>query len=419
MRLIRVFFLFTVIVAIAGCAGIATDKPAGQPSISISKPTEFLYIGTEPGLVKYGILPDGSLQPSAVASSVPQICSPELSLVGAHIFSLSRPCLFSPSETELRRFDLGAQGDIVASTPPLSLPGLPSASGFALSFVPGVNGKFAYASSIGSDLFEHITAIQISPEGDLTAIPQFGLSWVPRDPFTDRCSDDHVPDAVVQTPTGPYLSVLHQTACAEQDGLSIDYSLYKLDEQTGAPGNLLGVPVIAPAPETFFATYNGPHLLIGLTYPLPGFESGTLELDGVNPAGSNLTNDPSMTFLRECNANHTACAHPVAGTFHPSGKWLFIVDRQAGGLWTIPVSDTSMSPENASFVQARLLDGFRFAFSSTGNFLYVAQRNGTSAEIQGFQVDETTGVLTELKDSPWTLGNVGSVTSIINIPPSH
>lgn len=123
-----------------------------------------------------------------------------------------------------------------------------------------------------------------------------------------------------------------------------------------------------------------------------------------------------MTFLRQCNANHAACAHPVAGTFHPSGNWLFILDRQAGGVWTIPVSSNFMSPENASLVPARLLDGFRFAFSSTGKFLYVAQRNGTSAEIQGFQVDDTTGVLSKLKGSPWPIGNVGSITSIINVP---
>ncbi|HEV7674438.1 MAG TPA: beta-propeller fold lactonase family protein [Candidatus Angelobacter sp.] len=416
MRLFRVFCFFFLIPAIAGCAGLAPSRPSEPPLTTISQPTEFLYVGTAPGLVKYGILSDGSLQPSAINSSVPQICSPELSLVGEHIFSLSRPCFFSPSETELRRLDLGAHGDIVASTPPLSLPGLPSASGFAMTFIPGVNGKFAYAGSIGPDGRQNITPIQISTEGDLTVMPEPRFSWPPLALSGSNCSEDHVPDAVVQTPTGPYISVRHQVSCPEQAGPTIDYSLYKLDNQTGAPGNLLGVPLIAPAPETIFATYNGPLLLIGDTHPLPGFGSGTLDLNGVNPAGSNFANDPSMTFLRQCNANHAACSHPVAGTFHPSGKWLFIVDRQAGGVWTIPVSSNSMSPENASFAPALLLDGFRFAFSSTGKFLYVAERNGTSAEIQGFQVDDTTGALSRVKGSPWPIGNVGSVTSIIDVP---
>jgi hypothetical protein len=415
MHAVRAFLFVVFILSIGGCAGIAPPSGSSKP-IVLAGPSEFLYVGTsQPGLVKYGITLDGELHALPGDGFIPPICSPELSVSRQHVFSLSQLCA-SSSQTELRRFTLDVVGGIEALTPPLSLPGLPSASGSALSFIVGINGKFAYAASIAPDLSEHITPVQIGSEGELTVIPP-GLSWPPLDPFTNRCSEEHLPDAVVETPTGAYLSIRHEISCADQAGPTIEYLVYKVDDQTGAIGDLLEVPLIAPAPESIFATYSGTLLLIGSIHPLPGFESGTLELHRVLLDGPTFATNPNLTLLQECQANHPACAHPVAGTFHPSGKWLFVADRQAGGIWSVPVNEDSFSPEQATFLPTPLADGIRFAFAFEGKYLYVAQQNGTFAEIQGFQVNDANGALTPLNSQ--ILHGVKSVTSMIALVPEN
>lgn len=419
MRVFRVSLVVSVaasiILGIAGCAGVSSEPPA---PIVISHPSEFLYVGTSrAGLVKYGITSDGSLHPSAVDSSIPAVCWPQLSAVSGQIYSLSRFCPFSPSQTELRRFTLGVEGEIVASTPPISLgPDLPSATGFALGFITGMDGKFGYARSIALDGTQHISPVEVSPAGDLSVRPDLGISWPFVDPISSGCSFDHMPDAVVQTANGPFLSVRHEIICAGDTGTTVVFGLYKIDGQTGAIGIGLGDPGTDRAAESAFAAYNGALFLTGETHLEPGFETGKLVLFRIDPSGSTFLNNPTTTvFLQACLPDQPACAHPDAGTFHPSGKWLFIADRQAGGIWTIPVTGDSFAPDRASFLPASLTGGMRFAFAFSGKYLYVAQESGTFAKIQGFQVDAATGMLTPLADSPKIINGVEAVTSMIDI----
>jgi len=109
----------------------------------------------------------------------------------------------------------------------------------------------------------------------------------------------------------------------------------------------------------------------------------------------------------------------VGGIFHPSGNWLFIADRQARGIWTIPVTANSLAAERSSFVAANIGTGIRFAFSFAGKYLYIAQQDGPIVDIQGFQVDEATGVLTRISGSPWIIKDAKVVTSMVELAPTN
>jgi hypothetical protein len=154
--------LLIFILVIAGCGSPAPDQPLGT-----AQPSEFLYVGTsQPGLLKFSVASDGSLQPANLGRSAPAVCSPDLTAVPGQIFVFSRLCPFSPTETELRRLELTPDGNIASSTPPISFgPDLPSNTGFALSFLPDRDGKLGYAWSVALDGSQHVSPVQIDTAG--------------------------------------------------------------------------------------------------------------------------------------------------------------------------------------------------------------------------------------------------------------
>jgi hypothetical protein len=402
MRVFRMFFLAVVIPVLAGCAGMAPTTTSGPPAAS-----EFLYVGTSGAqLFKYHVALDGSLQAFALDSSVPHVCWPQLNPVPGAIYSLSTICPFTPLHTELRRFDLDQTGNIISSSAPISLgPDLPSDNGSALSFLTSPDGKFAYVLSQAPDGSTHLSPVQIAPGGQLTVKPDLGISWPAIDSISCRCSVTHIPDAVVRTANGLALSVQHLLVSAGEEGPHISYSLYKLDEQTGRIISLIDSASLIFPPVDFFTSYNGDLLLTGETETGP--ESGRLQLFQIGVTG--------LTQLRSCLQDQPACAHPAAGAFHPSGKWVFVADTKAGGIWTIPLAIGFLAPEKASFIPTSLPFELRLVFSSTGKYLYVVQDDGTFASIQGFQIDQATGVLTLVPGSPWPIGNFEAVTTAVDV----
>jgi len=225
MHVLRVsslpFLIF--ILAIAGCGGSPTPD---QPLVT-ARPREFLYVGTsQPGLLKFSVASDGSLQPADLDRSAPVVCSPELTAVPGQIFVFSRLCPFSPTETELRRLELTPAGSIASSTPPISFgPDLPSSTGFALSFLPDREGKLGYAWSVALDGSQHVSPVQIDAAGPLSVKPDLGISFPFLDPIASRCSDSHVPDAILHTADGLFLSVQDLMVCAGGDGPNVRDSL--------------------------------------------------------------------------------------------------------------------------------------------------------------------------------------------------
>jgi hypothetical protein len=177
MHIFRASFLFVLGLAVAGCAGISStihqpDQPA-TPATS-----QFLYVGTTNGILTFKADADGALQPVATNPDAAALCSPEFFSVPGGIYSLSASCLNPALQTELRRFDLGPGGDIVASVGPFSLgPDLPSSTGSVSTFVTAPAGNLAYVWTIGSDSREYITPVQIGRNGSLTAKPALGISF--------------------------------------------------------------------------------------------------------------------------------------------------------------------------------------------------------------------------------------------------
>jgi hypothetical protein len=387
-----------VLAAIAGCSGLnAPTQPTPQAAV---KAPEFLYVGTSnPGLMAFEIGPDGGLNATATSANLSAICSPALAPVPGRIYTISVSCSTPDVPVEFRRLDLSPSGEIVSATGLLSLgPDFPSITDTVLNFLPSPTGKFAYTSSADNDSVEHISLIQIDAAGDLAVKPGLGLSW-PLDvsPFG---GESHGPNSVVTTQEATFLIVKDWFSSRDTDP-AVNYLVYRVDSETGAVGNKVGEAAIGTTSYTSFNTQAGALMVFG-ELPQNG-DPGDLRLFHIGLDG--------VPLLQRCLADQPACAHPEIGVFHPSGKWLFIVDRVAGGIWTIPVTGNSLSAANASFFPVNLDGSFQFAFSADARSFYMGQWGNVfqpvqTGEILGFQVNDKTGALTPIAGSPWSLGKL-------------
>ena len=397
--------LVPIVVAIAGCSALNTPTPPTEPQQAQSP--ELLYVGTSnPGLLTYQIRPDGALQAKATSTSVPTVCSPSLEPVPGRVYVISLSCTELTGPLEFRRFDLDPAGNIASATGLLTLgPDFPSVTDAVSSFLTGSTGKFAYTWSVGNDFQEHISVVQIGAAGDLTVKPGLGLSS-PLE-VSAFCGEVHSPDSVVTTQEGTFLIVLDRRSCRDIDP-TVNYPVYQVDSETGAIVTKVGTAAIGDITSpTPFTTQNGALMIFG-ELPDTG-ENGDLRLFHIGLDG--------VTLLQQCLADQPACAHPESGVFHPSGKWVFIVDHVAGGIWTIPVTGSSLSADKASFLPVHLEASFQFAFSANGRSFYMGQWNDPiqTGEIRGFHVDESTGALTPIAGSPWPLGKIDWITTMTPI----
>jgi hypothetical protein len=395
MRLFRVFFAATLIFAIAGCAGMnAPTQPNSVP--------ELLYVGTSnPGLLTYKIGPDGGLQATATSAAAPPLCYPTLEPVPGRIFVVSASCSNPNAPMEFRRLDLDSAGNIASATAPLSL-GLdfPSSMNAVTNFVPADTGKFAYTWSIGSDAHEHISVIQIDAAGELTLKPSLGLSWPIME--SQSCGEAHQPVSVVTTQQASFLVVLDRSWCRGSEPI-LNYFVFQVDSETGAIGNQVGEVAIGESSTSPFAICNGALIVVG---ELNDGVHGDLRLFHLGTDG--------VTLLQPCLGDHPACAHPNAAAFHPSGKWIFVTDQIAGGIWTIPVTANSLAADKASFFSANVVFAGNFNFSGDGKSVYLTQFQlpDEKSQIIGFRVDDSTGGLTPIPGSPWSPQNIDRITDM-------
>ena len=412
MHVLRLSLLFSLVIVITGCAGLNGPTQLTEPQ-QVSQGPEFLYVGTsKPGLLTFQVQPEGSLKAVPTSASVPDsVCSAALSPAPGKIYSLSQLCPFSDDPIELRSFDLGPSGDIISGAGPFSLgPGLPSDTGHIFSFITAPEGNFGYALSFGNGR-EHITPVQIDDSGNMAAMPDLGISWPHPDPAVVECEELHSPAGVIKTPEGMFLAVSDVRFCFNNESPSASYLVFQVDSQTGAVGSLIGEAKVDSPSDLgrLFMAQNGAIMVVGGILG-PG-ETGGLKLFHVGMDG--------LTLLQQCQSDQPACAHPLAAAFHPSGKWLFVSDMDtngiAHGIWTIPIVRGSLIAAKASFVS--MPDGaYKFAFSSDGKSLYVGQwvNNKVSGQISGFRVDDRTGALTAMADSPWDLGVEYFITSMVH-----
>jgi hypothetical protein len=315
------------------------------------------------------------------------------------------------SQTELREFQLASDGNIAASSPPISLgPDLPSDTGFIFGFRAAPEGNFGYAWSIALNGSQHISPVQIGSGATLTIKPELGVVLPHNNAIPGGCNEDFAPDAIIQNSDGLFLAAVDSVTCEGTSFLTATYPVYIVDSQSGTIRSQIGSIPIQFQPTSFFATYSGKLALTGeIHLPGPGAGKTSLQLLQIAPT--------AVTQLQQCFSDQPACAHPDAGIFHPSGKWAFIADSSAGGIWALPVSGNSMAPEKASFISAAVEGGVRFGFSADGTHLYVAHWDSLKnlGEILGFNVDQQTGSLVPIAGSPWPIGSITSISSLIDI----
>jgi hypothetical protein len=405
------------IIFMAGCTGLQQTRPtAGKPGSS-SK-AESLYLGTsDPGLIRFQIAPDGSLT-SASIGAAPQVCYPALYPFHNSIYALSQPCPFNPSATELRRFDLDDNGDIVTSTQ--SLPFSQNLQ-YTTSLISEPAGNFLYAQTFGPDQREHISPVQVGPNGELTLKPDLGISFPVQDTSVTECSENHSPIAVLHPKSASLLVIRDSIACNR--GASAGFPIFAVDSKTGTIGSSIGQVSIDDASEGYFTAIVDDLVLRGEFQLTNTGDAGNLQLLQVSAA--------TVIPVDVCGSDHPACSHPDAGTLHPSRRWAFIADFKAGGIWALPITANTIAAENASFTGVSTFlsgdsnGGVQFAFSADGMHLYVAHwyvfcpscglNVHKPGEILGFNIDQQSGALIPVPGSPWPVESVNPVASFIDV----
>ena len=412
MQVFRVAFLLSTIIVIAGCMGLNAPTQTTTPQQTATGP-EFLYVATsKSGLLTFQVQPGGSLKALTTSFSVPDtVCSAALSSASGKIYSLSQLCPFSSYPMELRRFDLGPSGEIAGAAGPFSLgPDLPSETGHILSFITAPEGNFAYAWTFDNGR-ESITPTSLDASGNMTPMPGLGISWPIQATTIVPCAF-HAPERVITTPESMFLVVVSSRDCGDVEGPSGSYLFFQLDRQTGAIGSLMSETKLGHLP--FFVSISQSDDLVVLAEFVPD-GPGNLMLFHAAADG--------VTLRQQCQSDQPACAGPLAAAFHPSGKWLFVSNEDthgfSHGIWTIPIVRGSLITARASFTS--MPDGgYKFAFSSDGKSLYVGQwvDNKVSGQISGFRVDDRTGALSQMPDSPWDLGIEFFITSMVHTAPT-
>jgi hypothetical protein len=272
--------------------------------------------------------------------------------------------------------------------------------------VPTPAGNFAYVQTVGADSRVHITPVQIGSAGDFTAKPGLEISFPLLNTINSGCGEGHTPTKVLATTESLFLVVQRWMVCKGADGPEAFYAIYKLDSQTGGIEQAIGgVNVTYPAFP--FVAFNGALALRGELFSGSFPPTGDLELVHVGLDGTPV--------VQKCQSDQPACSHPFGVAFHPSGKWAYISDVIAGGIWTVPITGNSLLPANSLFVPLKLPGGFRFTFAPDGKNLYIAQwgSQSDSGQIVGFHVNQLTGALTSIAGSPWPLGKTLSITTMV------
>lgn len=92
----------------------------------------------------------------------------------------------------------------------------------------------------------------------------------------------------------------------------------------------------------------------------------------------------------------------------PKGRFLFIGNEGGGGIaaFTIDQTTGALTPSPGSpYLIVGISSADVFTVDGNGKFLYVGEQNDTaSALVHGFSIDQTTGALTQLTGSPFSLG---------------
>jgi|GEM_PF-5299629 6-phosphogluconolactonase len=117
-----------------------------------------------------------------------------------------------------------------------------------------------------------------------------------------------------------------------------------------------------------------------------------------------------ITGVLALSGKTTLSSSPGALLMHPSGKFLYTITGGVLGFTVDPNTGNLALIQLPEQIEGGGASGI--AIDPTGQFFYVAT---TSNQISGFRVDQTTGTMTELPGSPFTVSSTIGLPSLQNL----
>jgi 6-phosphogluconolactonase (cycloisomerase 2 family) len=165
---------------------------------------------------------------------------------------------------------------------------------------------------------------------------------------------------------------------------------YTLDINTGVVSPVNGSPYALSNPLGARFSLNGKHAFSG------GFGATSISSYSVNQ-------NTGIISLSNSNAGATTI-DPVFFAFHPNGKFLYISSVNGASIAAFAYDEnTGILTKINDYNQTCSCTLNHLTISPDGRFLYV-NGNGGTEPIIGFSIDQTTGILTNIPNSPFATG---------------
>ncbi len=105
---------------------------------------------------------------------------------------------------------------------------------------------------------------------------------------------------------------------------------------------------------------------------------------------------------------------PRAVAVHPSGKFFYTINGLSNNVSAYTLSSTGLATAvtGSPFLLTSATGPTAVAVSPDGQFLFVSNDGGIPNNISVFSINQTSGVLTEISGSPFTLGSASGPTAI-------
>jgi 6-phosphogluconolactonase len=297
-----------------------------------------------------------------------------------------------------------------------------SSGASAISFTP----KFAY---VANNVSNTVSAYSINPTSG-------ALTPVTGSPFADGA----LPKAMTSDPTGRFVFAANECADSGCSSALGSVSAYSVNPLTGAitpvagspfpAGQLVSSPAIDPTGRFLYVSNENDHTISGFAIdpstgvlttivgsPFPTF-SGLLGLTMDPSSGfvffteacstcapsqviSSTSLDPSSGAFGTGGAATAAGNFPISPAVHPSGKFIYVVNKNDNSLSGFSIDPThgTMTPINGFPMPTGGSPSY-FTVDPAGRFAYLIDTSG----ISGFVVDSATGSLQLAPGSPYAAG---------------
>jgi hypothetical protein len=386
-------FLGTLLLlgVLSGCGGggsttsIGNGGNSGGGSNGGSTPpplaagTELLYVGDNVGVIHgFAVDPDSG-KPTPILPTVPVTNAAAASDValeadlGSNILYATSNGLGGPNLVPFlidhTTGALNASGSQTLSVSPLGLAAAPGGGSSG-------SGCCLYVFGNAAELFQF-------------TINSFNAALAQKTPaVTLPC----IPHGLAAAPSGSWLGV----TCDGSSGGEI-VRLVR-DPSTGAVGTPVGIATGGNSPQGIRVTTDGKFVVVANQV------TNNVSVFSLDPTTGTLSAVPGSPFASGNQPGPVAIDPPlVAGTAR-SGKFVFVGDTGGNSLSTYSIDSTgSLTPVGAPIPLGTNAQPSSIAVDPTGKFVFVSI---VPQEIAGFTLDSSTGTLTPITGSPFSVGAV-------------